>query len=430
MKSTNAAGWTIAPPAYDAAGDVTNDGRNAYLYDAEGRICAANYIGYLYDAAGNRVAKGTITSWSCDMTTNGFVQTAGYVVGPSGEQLTEVDANNNWVHTNAYAGGKLIGTYDAMGLHFHIDDPLGTRRAQVNSAGVLEAVYQSLPFGDGYAEAAASGVSDPTEQHFTGKERDTESGNDYFGARYFGSGVGRFTSPDDGTDQIPTNPQSWNLYSYVWNNPMTHTDSDGHSVNVCDNSGQCNIVSNDDYKAAQQSDSYNSAPSLDAVGSSGNGAGQFSPVAIFGDGGIVGSATYVSDGPTDYYANSAGLNQMIPAANVVNALGGLEVGIMAPWAAAAADCMSGGSKAGCAANMALAVVPAAGELRAGGKLLKAAEELTASEYISKYLKGGINRVFPGQFNGATIKDIQAAAAVGDRDARTALKLLTDGRFKK
>ena len=78
--------------------------------------------GYLYDASGNRVAKGSITSMSCDVTTNGFTQMEGYVVGPSGEQLTEVNANNT--HTNVYAGGKLIGTYDTAGLHFHIDDPL------------------------------------------------------------------------------------------------------------------------------------------------------------------------------------------------------------------------------------------------------------------------------------------------------------------
>ena len=69
----------------------------------------------------------------------------------SGEQLTEVDAADvttanpsGWVHTNVYAGGKLIGTYDSLGLHYYFDDPLGTRRAQASSAGTLEAVYQSL----------------------------------------------------------------------------------------------------------------------------------------------------------------------------------------------------------------------------------------------------------------------------------------------
>jgi RHS repeat-associated protein len=63
---------------------------------------------------------------------------------------------------------------------------------------------------------------------FTGKERDTESGLDNFGFRYYGSPLGRFMSADDGTDQVADNPQSWILYSYVRNNPLRYTDPDGH----------------------------------------------------------------------------------------------------------------------------------------------------------------------------------------------------------
>lgn len=40
--------------------------------------------------------------------------------------------------------------------------------------------------------------------------------------------MGRFMSPDDGSDQDPSDPQSWNLYSYVQNNPLTNVDPDGH----------------------------------------------------------------------------------------------------------------------------------------------------------------------------------------------------------
>ena len=40
--------------------------------------------------------------------------------------------------------------------------------------------------------------------------------------------MGRFTSPDDGSDQSPGDPQSWNLYSYVRNNPLSNVDPDGH----------------------------------------------------------------------------------------------------------------------------------------------------------------------------------------------------------
>jgi RHS repeat-associated protein len=68
----------------------------------------------------------------------------------------------------------------------------------------------------------------------TGKERDTESGNDYFGARYYASSMGRFMSPywSAKEDSLPyaqlDDPQSLNLYSDVRNNPLAQTDPDGH----------------------------------------------------------------------------------------------------------------------------------------------------------------------------------------------------------
>jgi RHS repeat-associated protein len=56
--------------------------------------------------------------------------------------------------------------------------------------------------------------------HSTGKERDTESGNDYFGARYYTPTMGRWTSPDPSglVYADPRNPQGFNMYSYVVNN--------------------------------------------------------------------------------------------------------------------------------------------------------------------------------------------------------------------
>lgn len=65
----------------------------------------------------------------------------------------------------------------------------------------------------------------------SGKERDAESGLDYFGARYFSGPQGRFTSPDQPLlDQTSNDPQSWNLYSYARNNPLLYTDPTGRSV--------------------------------------------------------------------------------------------------------------------------------------------------------------------------------------------------------
>ena len=83
------------------------------------------------------------------------------------------------------------------------------------------------------------GISNPLYDgrvrcRYTGKERDVESGLDYFGARYVSSSMGRFVSPDWAAKATPVpyakldNPQSLNLYAYVGNNPLSRMDPDGH----------------------------------------------------------------------------------------------------------------------------------------------------------------------------------------------------------
>jgi RHS repeat-associated protein len=77
------------------------------------------------------------------------------------------------------------------------------------------------------------GGTDGVEEKFTGKERDAETGLDFFEARYFGSAQGRFTSTDPvimGPHKV-TNPQNWNLYAYSRNNPLRFTDPTGEIIN-------------------------------------------------------------------------------------------------------------------------------------------------------------------------------------------------------
>jgi RHS repeat-associated protein len=82
--------------------------------------------------------------------------------------------------------------------------------------------------------ACAFSVASDTWANSTGKERDTESGNDYFGARYYSSNMGRWLSPDWSAKEEPVPyanlgaPQTLNLYAYVGNSPMISFDVDGH----------------------------------------------------------------------------------------------------------------------------------------------------------------------------------------------------------
>lgn len=93
---------------------------------------------------------------------------------------------------------------------------------------------------------------DRTIPVFTGNERDAETGLDYFGARYFSGAQGRFTSPDEPLiDQFPEDPQSWNLYSYVRNNPLICTDPTGNDC-VYLNSGGTGIDSINNQNTSKQ----------------------------------------------------------------------------------------------------------------------------------------------------------------------------------
>jgi len=112
-------------------------------------------------------------------------------------------------------------------------DHLGSVRVVTDQNGAVMAQHDHLPFGEEiYAGQAGRtsqfGAADTISQRFTGKERDQESGLDYFGARYYGSALGWFTSPDPLLNSgRPDNPQTWNRYTYGLNNPLRNFDPTG-----------------------------------------------------------------------------------------------------------------------------------------------------------------------------------------------------------
>ena len=97
----------------------------------------------------------------------------------------------------------------------------------------MKARYDFLPYGEeipwsvgGRVNVLGYGGADSTRQKFTQKERDNESGLDYFLSRYYSSAQGRFTSVDP-ADAETRFPQDWNRYTYTLNNPLRYTDPDG-----------------------------------------------------------------------------------------------------------------------------------------------------------------------------------------------------------
>ena len=188
----------------------------ANVYNSASRSWASS-TGYVYDGEGRRVQKLT-----CSPGANACIA-----------------ANATSATTYVYdAEGNLVAEYGSpssdAGTMYLAADHLGSTRMMTGPQST--AYHDYLPFGEEIPSGAGGrgilyGETDDPRQKFTGKERDAETGLDWFGTRYLSSAQGRFTSPDKPfADQHPEDPQSWNLYGYVRNNPLRMVDDDGEGA--------------------------------------------------------------------------------------------------------------------------------------------------------------------------------------------------------
>ena len=209
-------GWV-----YDSDGNIKQSpGGQTITYDAENHqatFCAGsggtNCTGYVYDGEGRRVGK----------------------INPGASAPTEI-----YVYMQ---DGQLAAEYDTTppslpcSTCYLFADHLGTTRLITDANGTYVERHDFLPFGE---EIIVGGSTDPRygagyasgstwlTQKYTGAERDYESQLDFLQARYLASMQGRFLSPDpfNAGAQIG-DPQTWNGYAYVGNNPLRYTDLTG-----------------------------------------------------------------------------------------------------------------------------------------------------------------------------------------------------------
>ena len=111
-----------------------------------------------------------------------------------------------------------------MAVEYYHLDAVGTVLAVTNEAGALVEEHDYDVFGQ---EVSVQAGTQP--KRFARKERDGETGWDYFGARYYGSKPGRFTTVDPvyTWKENLADPQRWNRYAYARNNPLRYVDPDG-----------------------------------------------------------------------------------------------------------------------------------------------------------------------------------------------------------
>ena len=245
---------------YDPAGNMINNGTASYAYDAENRLITTAGMSYKYDGDGKRVEKCTAgtTPGTCATNATGTL----YWTGFGNETLAETDLAGNVLENYIFFNGKRIARREpgtTPTIHFYFSDYLGSHGVVTGGTGTCEQDIDYYPYGG--VENDYCGTV-PQRYKFTGKERDNESGNDYFGARYYSSPMGRFMSPDWAArpTAVPYavfgDPQSLNLYGYVRNDPVSRADADGHCwlklFRICDSGNRDARAAPEDQSVQQQ----------------------------------------------------------------------------------------------------------------------------------------------------------------------------------
>jgi len=217
----------ISAWGYDLAGNQNSVSGHVYnLYNAENQWTSQStyHVNYVYDGDGEKVK-----DWG------GASGQRIYVHDPAGHAIMELDQNGTTLNEYLYLGDSRIARVSTEGgpVYYYYGDHLGT--ARVITDGVGNKCYDAdyFPWG---LEQHVYANSCPQNYKFTGKERDPDTGSDYFGARWYRYDMSRFFSPDWSATVEPVpyakldNPQSLNLYSYVLNNPLSSIDNDGHDI--------------------------------------------------------------------------------------------------------------------------------------------------------------------------------------------------------
>ncbi|MEK6300444.1 MAG: RHS repeat-associated core domain-containing protein [Acidobacteriota bacterium] len=219
----------FAALAYDEAGNQFSDASSHPLsHDAENHqksfTTGSITYNYSYDADGRRVKREY---------NDGTLQTTVFVYNSTGQLIAEYNSDPV---PPAQGGG---------GVSYLTTDYLDSTRVMTNSAGGVKARHDYLPYGEDVGSTIGSrstvvgyDLQDGVRQKFTQKERDSESGLDYFLARYYSPAQGRFTGCDtydpitrsddeDDFKNFLNQPQSWNRYPYTINSPLKYIDPNG-----------------------------------------------------------------------------------------------------------------------------------------------------------------------------------------------------------
>ena len=200
---------------------MINDGGQNFTYDATGQAATASYSGYLlqqyYDGNGLR-AKRTDNGATTYYLRSSLL--GGQVVG----EITWAGSAWQWNRGYVYLGGELIATQQQSAVYWVHQDPLVKSKRVTNISGSVVSTIELDPWG-GNTNRNSNDTFQPHK--FTNYERDANASDEAMYRRY-NRWWSRFDQPDPYNGSYDLNdPQSFNRYAYVQNDPVNFVDSTG-----------------------------------------------------------------------------------------------------------------------------------------------------------------------------------------------------------
>jgi RHS repeat-associated protein len=187
-----------------------------FTYDATGQqtTSAMNNVQMFYDGdrlRGKKSENGIVTYYLRSSVLGGQV-------------VAELNSGGGWMRGYVYLGGEILAVQQNVAVSWMHQDPVAKSKRVTDGSGTVVSTIELDPWG-GETNRSSSEAFQP--RHFTTYERDSIGSHDAMNRRY-NRWWARFEQPDPyGGSYDLTNPQSFNRYSYVQNDPVNFVDPTG-----------------------------------------------------------------------------------------------------------------------------------------------------------------------------------------------------------
>jgi RHS repeat-associated protein len=249
----------LTDAVYDSSGNQLARGATSATYDGFSMPTSYHFDGinaetFIYTATDERIGVLRDTDWTWSLRGSD-----GKVLRQYRSSSTNPNASWLWVEDFVYRNGLLLGAErvaeEGGRRHYHLDH-LGSPRLVTGLNGSVISEHDFLPFGEertAIGQQMARGFDREEPFRYTGQERDFDNTQpndsssylDSMHARYYEAEAGRFVSPDPVLGNL-LQPQSWNRYAYVFNNPVNFTDPTGLAAARSSGGGATGLIVCDD----------------------------------------------------------------------------------------------------------------------------------------------------------------------------------------